>query len=81
MVKNDKLYDKIKRSPNNTSFIDLKKLLEYYGFIVKNRTGGSHYTVTHPKIDFPIKPLAKHSPVKRPYVKDFLNWIDEVKED
>ena len=76
----EKLYEKISRSKHNTSFSDLKKLLESYGFIVKNKTGGSHYSVRHPQLEFPIKPLPKNTPVKSPYIRDFLALIDEVKE-
>ena len=81
MVKKEELYERIKRSPHNTSFKDLKKLLEKYGFILSNKTGGSHYSVRHPKLGYPIKPLPKRDPVKRPYIRDFLELIDEVKED
>lgn len=57
----------------------MKKLLEYFGFIVENLTGGSHYSVRHPDIDYPIKPLPKQNPLRGIYVRDFLKWIDEVK--
>ena len=78
--KKEKLYTKIKNSPHSTSFDDMKRLFELYDFIVENKSGGSHYSVRHPKIKLPIKPLPRRNPIKAPYVKDFLCWIDEIKE-
>lgn len=73
----------VKRSVNNVTFDELKVLLEYYGFEVKNRSGGSHYSVSH-HIEGIIEvrepnTIPRHKPtVKPPYVKKALKWIERV---
>lgn len=81
MVRNEKLEEKIRNNIHHVTFDELKKLLEFYGFVLTNKTGGSHYMVYHPSIKSPIKPLPKKTGHLKSYlVKEFLSWIDELKK-
>ncbi len=42
MVKKDKLVEKLKNSPNNVTFSDIRKLLELEGFFFARITGSHH---------------------------------------
>jgi len=73
--------EKYRSNPKSVSFEELKSLLESYGFEVKNFSGGSHYSVSHPIYKI-IKEMEPNSiPRKKPtvlkvYVKKAIDWID-----
>lgn len=77
-----KLEDKFRQVPirKDLTFEEGKRLLEYYGYRVKNRNGGSHYTIERPGGKFPTT-IADHGILKRYNVKDILKMIDQIKED
>jgi len=74
-----------RNNPKNVTFDELKALLESFGFEVKNYSGGSHFSVSHPKYEVfqPMEP--KSIPMKKPhvlevYVRRATEWIDRVVE-
>jgi hypothetical protein len=79
----DKKYDRLKNNPKDVTFKELKTILESYGFIFTNYSGGSHFTVSY-KIKGIIDPMEKNSiPFHKPtikayYVKIALKWIERV---
>ena len=83
MVQQEKQLEKFRNNPKAVSFEKLVSLLESYGFEVKNYSGGSHYSVSHPDYDV-IDAMEPNSiPMHRPhllsvYVKRAIGWIDRV---
>lgn len=77
-----KLEKKFRQKPirKDLIFDEGKRLLEYYGYHVKNRNGGSHYTIERPGGEYPTT-IANHGILKRYNVKDILKMIDKIKED
>ena len=74
-----------RKSPKNVGFEEIKSLLEALGFEVENYSGGSHFSVSHPKYDV-IGPLEPNTvPMKKPgvmeiYVRRAIKWIDVLIE-
>lgn len=64
----DKLLSKILALSNDIRFDELKKILEHYGYDMKNPgKGSSHYTFRK-KGSYPIT-IPKHKPIKEIYIK------------
>lgn len=62
-------------------FREAETLLKSYGCTVKNRTGGSHYSVSHPQIDEVII-LPKHNvPLKKYNIRDIKDFINEIPDE
>lgn len=64
----DKLIQKICVLSNDLRFEEIRKVLESYGYIMKNPgSGSSHYTFRKPG----CKPITipKHEPIKKIYVE------------
>ncbi|MDR2957064.1 MAG: type II toxin-antitoxin system HicA family toxin [Coriobacteriales bacterium] len=85
MTKQEKLLEKIRNNPSSVSFEKLVNLLESFGFEVKNYSGGSHYSVSHPddNIIGTMEPnsIPMHKPTVLPvYVRRAIVWIDRVRQ-
>ena len=83
MTRQEKLLEKIRGNPKAVSFKELVNLLQSYGFEVKNYSGGSHYSVSHPdhSVIDAMEPnsIPMHKPHVLPvYVKRAVKWIDYV---
>ena len=64
----DKLLARIRALEKNMRFEELRKVLEYYGYSMRNPRGGSsHYTFY--KEDCNPITIPKHEPIKVAYVK------------
>lgn len=74
MTKREKLLDRIKQSPHNVTFADIRKLLESEAFILK-RVTGSHHVFQKADIVF-IVPVHQNR-VKAVYVKRVIEIIEE----
>ena len=74
-----------RNNPKGVSFEEIKSLFEAFGFEVVNYSGGSHFSVSHPKYDA-IGPLEPNTiPMKKPgvmevYVRRAIKWIDVLIE-
>lgn len=68
MGRKQKLYEKLKNSPNSGTFEDVDNLLRWCGFELR-RAKGSHHTYKHPAYD-PIVTVPVHRPLKTIYVKN-----------
>lgn len=85
MTRWDNRLARYRNNPRDVSFEEIKGLLEAFGFEVKNYSGGSHFSVSHPQYDV-IKPMEPNSiPMNKPsvrdvYVKRAIKWIDSVRE-
>ena len=85
MTRQEKQRERFRNNPKAVSFEKIVSLLESYGFEVKNYSGGSHYSVSHPDYDV-IDAMEPNSiPMHKPhvlsvYVKRALLWIDRVEQ-
>ena len=85
MTRNKNRLARYRNNPRSVSFEELKTLLEAFGFEVRNYSGGSHFSVSHPKYDV-IQPMESNTiPMNKPsvlevYVKRALKWIDKAIE-
>ena len=83
MTQLEKQLAKIRNNPKAVSFEKLVSLLESFGFEVKNYSGGSHYSISHPEYDVidALEPnsIPMHKPHVLPvYVKRAIIWIDRI---
>jgi len=63
----DKLIDKIVHLDKNMRFNELKKILESYGYTMKNPSGGSSHA-TFRKAGVPPITIPRNEPIKTAYV-------------
>ncbi|MBO5568416.1 MAG: type II toxin-antitoxin system HicA family toxin [Clostridia bacterium] len=64
----DKLLMRILTLSNDLRFAELRRVLEEYGYEMKQpKSGSSHYTFRKPGC-MPIT-IPKHEPIKKPYVE------------
>ncbi len=78
MDKREKLLDKLRNSPKNVTFADVRKLLLQEGFSLERITG-SHHVFKRNEITFAI-PVHKNR-VKSVYVKRVVEIIGESKNE
>ena len=71
----DKILLKMKRQPNGIRFQELARVLEYNGYIMKQRKGTSHRHFINAKGD--VITIKEDNPLKAVYVKDVLKRIGE----
>ena len=69
----DKLILKMKRQPNGIRFQELAKVLDFYGYKMKNKTGTSHRQFINQ--DGNVITIKEENPLKAVYVKDVLKRI------
>ncbi len=74
MTKRDKLLDRVKQSPHNVTFADIRKLLESEDFVL-DRIAGSHHVFRKADIVF-VVPVHQNR-VKVVYVKRVIEIIEE----
>ena len=75
MSKIDKLIKEILSLSKDLRFSELKKVLEYYGYIMESpRSGSSHFTFRKRGCN-PIT-IPKHEPIKRIYVQKVKEIVE-----
>ena len=74
MTKREKLLDRLKQSPHNVTFADIRKLLESEAFVL-DRVTGSHHIFRKADIVF-VVPVHQNR-VKAVYVKRVIEIIEE----
>ena len=75
MSKFDKLIKEILSLSKDLRFSELKKVLEYYGYIMESpRSGSSHFTFRKRGCN-PIT-IPKHEPIKRIYVQKVKEIVE-----
>lgn len=76
MSKWDKLLQRILSLSKGMRFVELKKVLESYGYVMMApRSGSSHYTFRKPG-KTPIT-IPKHEPIKKIYVEMVRKVVEE----
>lgn len=78
MDKGEKLFERLKNSPHNATFTDLKALLVAEGFHL-DRIDGSHHVFKKGPVIFVIPAHGKK--VKSVYVKRALSIIEAAKKE
>lgn len=73
MAKRDRLLEKIRNSPNNVTFADVRKLLELEGFTL-DRITGSHHIFQRNNITFVVP--VHNNRVKSVYSKRLIEIIE-----
>ena len=68
----EKIINKMKRQPNGIKFNELAKVLEFYGYAIRNKTG-SHRNFRNSHGD--VITIKEDNPLKAVYVKDTLKRI------
>ena len=71
----EKIIQKMKQQPNGIRFEELKKVLVFYGYTMKSKTGTSHRNFINSKGD--VITIKYENPLKAVYVKDVLKRINE----
>ena len=65
----EKIILKMSRQPNGIRFQELARVLEFYGYKMKNKTGTSHRQFIN------VITIKEENPLKAVYVKDVLKRI------
>lgn len=68
---------KVKNKRRDWSIDDVRAVAKKFGLEVRSHRG-SHYTFSHPDVDFHITIPARR-PVKPVYVRDFVKFIDDIR--
>lgn len=55
---------------------DVEAVAKAHGVTVR-KPGGSHYTLSHPRVHR-ILTIPARRPIKAPYIRDFVEFIDEI---
>lgn len=71
----EKIINKMKQQPNGIRFQELKKVLEYNGYMIKEKKGTSHRQFINKNGD--VITIKEDNPLKAVYVKDVLKRIGE----
>ena len=75
----EKLLARILTLSNDLRYEELKKVLEEYGYTVKQpKSGGSHYTFRKPGC-MPIT-IPKHEPIKKVYVEMVKDVVESERD-
>lgn len=80
MSRRRKLFDEICRNPKNVRFEDLDRVLQLYGFEVRQPSGGSSHYI-YKRTGCAILTVPRHKPVKEVYVKRACSLIRECVEN
>ena len=75
----EKLLERILTLSNDLRYEELKRVLEEYGYTVKQpKSGGSHYTFRKPGC-MPIT-IPKHEPIKKVYVEMVKDVVESERD-
>ena len=78
MSKSEKKLQAMRTNPVADWLIsDVEAVAKTYGVTVRKPSGGSHYTLSHPQIHR-ILTIPARRPIKAPYIRDFVEFIDEI---
>ncbi|MBR3737796.1 MAG: type II toxin-antitoxin system HicA family toxin [Eubacterium sp.] len=80
MSRFDKLISEILNLSNDLRFDELKKVLEYYGYIMNSPKGGSSHYTFRKEGCMPIT-IPKHEPIKKVYVKMVKEIVEGEQND
>jgi hypothetical protein len=73
-----KKLERMRNNPRDWTIDDVVTVAGEYGLEVRS-PGGSHYTISHPEVDFHLTIPAKR-PIKPVYIRDLAKFIDAIRE-
>ena len=73
-----KRLEKMRNNPQDWRIEDVLAVAREYDLEIRSH-GGSHYIFSHTDIDFHVS-IPAHRPIKPVYIKDFVKFIDTIKE-
>ena len=76
MSKIEKIIFKMKQRPNGIRFVEIQKVLEAYGYVMKKTNGTSHRQFINETGD--VITIKYENPLKAVYVKDVLRRIKVI---
>lgn len=76
MSKVEKIIFKMKQKPNGIRFVEIQKVLEANGYVMKKTTGTSHRQFINKTGD--VITIKYENPLKAVYVKDVLRLIKAI---
>jgi predicted RNA binding protein YcfA (HicA-like mRNA interferase family) len=76
--KRKKRLQRIRQNPKNVSFEELRRLLEDFGFVLERSSGSHHSFKVQIKGEYILFVVPYRRPVKPNYVKDALQFIEEI---
>ncbi len=77
MTSAGKRLERMRNNPRDWTIEDVCTVAKEFGLEVRSH-GGSHYTFSHPDVDFHITIPARR-PVKPFYIRDFVSFIDDIR--
>lgn len=75
MSRFEKLLARIRSLDHNLRFEELRKILEFYGYTMKETRGGSSHVTFRKPGSLPIT-IPRHGPIKIPYVRMIKDIIE-----
>jgi hypothetical protein len=78
MTSAGKKLERMRNNPRDWTIDDVVTVAGEYGLEVRF-PGGSHYTFSHPDVDFQLTIPAKR-PIKPVYIRDLVKFIDAIRE-
>jgi predicted RNA binding protein YcfA (HicA-like mRNA interferase family) len=76
MSKSEKKLDSMRNNPRDWQISDVENVARAHGVTVR-KGGGSHVTFSHPTVS-DILTIPARRPIKAPYIRDFVNFIDSI---
>ena len=76
----EKLLKRIHNLSNDLRFSEIKKILEYYGYVMTSPRGGSSHFTFRKKNCNPVT-IPKHEPIKKIYVLTLKEIIERENSD
>ena len=73
-----KIIEHMRQNPNGWRFDQVRNLLEFYGFTMRQRPG-SHRVFSHPDLNSNLS-IPDKNPVKGVYVKKVIGFLDDLLE-
>lgn len=80
MSKSEKKLESMRANPRADWHIsDVDTVAKSFGVTIR-KPGGSHVSLSHPRIRR-ILTIPARRPIKAPYIRDFVEFIDEIASD
>jgi hypothetical protein len=73
-----KKLERMRKNARDWTIGDVVTVADEYGLEVRS-PGGSHYTISHPEVDFHLTIPAKR-PIKPVYIRNFVKFVDAIRE-
>ena len=80
MSRGEKRLEDMRNNPRGDWQIsDVKIVCDAFGITLREPSGGSHFKVSHERLR-DILTIPSHRPIKPVYIRNFVAFVDEVKD-